>query len=128
MAAVTKEDFDKFMEDFRGLQVQVAAQHETIKKFTDGLTLSEGAVKEQLEARLADAMQEMGNRVEETKEKLTNEIQNETKKIIETTVPGLLQTHMLDAKAQCRQFISDNNKAITEQLEKVNKIEEADKV
>ena len=66
MAAVTKEDFDKFMEDFRGLQVQVAAQHETIKKFTDGLTISEGAMKEQLEARLANAVQEMGNRMEET--------------------------------------------------------------
>ena len=67
MAAVTKEVFDKLMEEFLGLQVQVAAQHETINKFTDGLTLSEGALKEQLEARLADAVQEMSNRVEETK-------------------------------------------------------------
>ena len=119
MAFVAKEVFDNLVEEFRGLQVQVMDQDKTIKKLTDGLTLSEGALKEQLEARLADAVQEMSNRVEETKSE-TNQIEEKSEHLLEATVPGLIQAHMNETKAQRRQFISDNNKAITEQLEKVN--------
>ena len=137
---MTKAAFDEFMEEFRGLQVQVNEQQKIMKKFTDMLTNNEGILNEKLEARLADAVREMSNRAEIDKEMLTNAIQEETKRIekqVVATFPGLIQTHMDDAKeaakATCRQMLGENNKVmqdnvdfIKENLDKVKEVEKAD--
>ena len=111
MAAVTKEEFGKFMEEFRGLQVQVSNQDKTMKKYTDALTNSEGILNEKLEARLAEAVREMSNRADETK--------TDAKDVAMTT---------------CRQQIGDNNKVmqdnvdfIKEHLSKVKEDENVDR-
>ena len=116
MAFVAKEVFDNLVEEFRGLQVQVMDQDKTIKKLTDGLTLSEGALKEKLETRLTDAVHEMNLRVEEVKIEI-KKMEEKSEQLLEATVPGIIQTHMNDAKSQCRQFISENNKSLADRLE-----------
>ena len=122
MAFVAKEVFDNLVEEFRGLQVQVMDQDKTIKKLTDGLTLSEGALKEKLETRLTDAVREMNLRVEEVKIEI-KKMEEKSEQLLEATVPGLIQTHMNDAKSQCRQFISENNKSLADRLDKVDKFQ-----
>ena len=94
MAAVTKEEFGKFMEEFRGLQVQVSNQDKTMKKYTDALTNSEGILNDKFEARLAEAVREMSNRADETK--------NDAKDVAMTT---------------CRQQIGDNNKVMQDNVD-----------
>ena len=56
-------------EEFQALKVQVGEQDKLINKLTDYLTYQEGSTHETLEARLADAMNEMTARGEESKEK-----------------------------------------------------------
>ena len=81
MAAIAKEDFDTFIEEFRGLQVQVTDQSKTIKRFIDGLTHTEGSLNEKPQARLVEAVREMRNRADIGKDMSTIAIQDDINNI-----------------------------------------------